>query len=142
MTEVTSRYHIERPDDELALYVDSGPTELVPLCGRTITIGRRHSNDVVIEDLTVSSHHCQVSDRSGHYRIRDLGSRNGTRLNGVPVREGVLFPGAKLGIGQATLYCVRRPTSITMGAGPDRLVGKAPAVVPTPLPPENLTNTE
>ncbi len=55
-----------------------------------ITIGRAPSNMVVIEDPSVSSRHAQL-ERSGEtYRVKDLGSTNGTRVNGQPAADTLL----------------------------------------------------
>ena len=50
---------------------------------KVITIGRNFNNDYVVQDTTVSRHHCQiVQDNYGNYRIVDFGSKNGTYVNG------------------------------------------------------------
>lgn len=55
-----------------------------------ITIGRAPDNMIVIEDPSVSSRHAQM-ERSGEtYRLKDLGSTNSTRVNGLPVTETML----------------------------------------------------
>jgi two-component system, NtrC family, response regulator GlrR len=94
---------------DLALLVRAEPPLVVELRGRTVTIGRSETSDVVLPDQTVSSRHCQVAEEQGVYRVRDLGSRNGTRLNGVRIDEGLLFPGARLGLGDSTLLCLSHP---------------------------------
>ena len=57
-----------------------------------VTIGRGEGNTIVIDDSRISRQHAVLSpDPSGH-RIRDLGSRNGTRVNGKqPAEEGQLL---------------------------------------------------
>jgi predicted component of type VI protein secretion system len=55
-----------------------------------ITIGRAPDNMIVIEDPSVSSRHAQL-ERSGEiYRLKDLESTNGTRINGLPITETAL----------------------------------------------------
>src|SRR6266404_9787918 len=55
-----------------------------------ITIGRAPDNTIVIDDPSVSSRHAQL-ERSGEtYRLKDLGSTNGTRVNGIPITETAL----------------------------------------------------
>lgn len=46
-----------------------------------ITIGRNPANDLVLTDEAVSSQHCYISRRGGHYILHDLNSTNGTMLN-------------------------------------------------------------
>lgn len=60
------------------------------LAEELITIGRAPDNAIVIEDSSVSSRHAQL-ERSGEtYRLKDLESTNGTRVNGLPVTETAL----------------------------------------------------
>jgi pSer/pThr/pTyr-binding forkhead associated (FHA) protein len=55
-----------------------------------ITIGRAPDNMIPIEDPSVSGRHAQL-ERSGElYRLKDLESTNGTRVNGIPINETVL----------------------------------------------------
>ena len=55
-----------------------------------VTIGRSPDNMIVIEDPSVSSRHAQL-ERSGEtYRLKDLESTNGTKVNGLPVTETML----------------------------------------------------
>jgi len=62
----------------------SGPTPGVtfPLDGDQLTIGRDSSNGVAINDAEVSRRHSRLSFRGGKYVIEDLGSTNGTFVNG------------------------------------------------------------
>jgi hypothetical protein len=53
---------------------------------REVRIGRGEHNDIVLPDRTVSADHALVTFEASHAKIRDLGSRNGTLVDGVPVR--------------------------------------------------------
>ncbi len=55
-----------------------------------ITIGRAPDNMIVIEDGSVSGRHAQLELAGETYRLKDLESTNGTRVNGIPVTETVL----------------------------------------------------
>jgi pSer/pThr/pTyr-binding forkhead associated (FHA) protein len=52
-----------------------------------ITIGRGPDNMIVIDDQSVSTHHAQLQRAGETYRLKDLDSTNGTRVNGIPVAE-------------------------------------------------------
>ena len=52
-----------------------------------ITIGRGADNMIVIADPSVSSHHAQLQLAGETYRLKDLDSTNGTRVNGIPATE-------------------------------------------------------
>jgi predicted component of type VI protein secretion system len=55
-----------------------------------ITIGRAPDNMIVISDPSVSSHHAQLQLAGETYRLKDLDSTNGTRVNGIPTTETAL----------------------------------------------------
>jgi len=69
----------------------------------TIRIGRALDNDIVLSDAKVSRHHGQVGIRLGMLVYTDLGSTNGTFMNGRAVTEIALGPGDVLQIGGSTV---------------------------------------
>ena len=68
-----------------------------------LTIGRPTHNDLVARDSRVSRHHGRITGRRGTLVYVDLGSTNGSRVNGVPVTEVVLGAGDRLEIGDTAL---------------------------------------
>jgi pSer/pThr/pTyr-binding forkhead associated (FHA) protein len=52
-------------------------------------VGRARDNTIALDDVTVSAYHARLSHLAGQWVLEDLGSRNGTRVNGVGV-EGML----------------------------------------------------
>jgi pSer/pThr/pTyr-binding forkhead associated (FHA) protein len=72
------------------------------LMGDVIAIGRAPSNDVVIDDPTVSSHHASLTKSTSGYRLKDLGSTNGTQINGVSITDAELKDGAEIRFGYIT----------------------------------------
>ncbi|WP_282692425.1 FHA domain-containing protein [Streptomyces sp. CC208A] len=83
------------------------PTAVRPLPEHTVRIGRAPDNDVVVADLVVSRHHAELVARpDGTYWIHDLGSHNGTFLNGRPVVEPVRVTADDIvGIGRSA-FCL------------------------------------
>ncbi|MFE9452826.1 FHA domain-containing protein [Streptomyces sp. NPDC006739] len=76
------------------------PTTVRQLPTRTVRIGRADDNDLVLDDLTVSRHHAELRARpDGSYEIADLGSHNGTYLDGLPVTSATIGTGEVIGIG-------------------------------------------
>jgi len=71
--------------------------------GRNITIGRRESNDIVIENLAVSGMHAKVDSIDKGYLLTDLKSKNGTFVNGQLVATHWLGHGDTVSIGKHTL---------------------------------------
>jgi Inner membrane component of T3SS, cytoplasmic domain len=88
---------------------------------REIRIGRGEHNDIVLPDRTVSADHALVTFEASHAKIRDLGSRNGTLVEGVPVRfESPVSFGQEIVVGDHVL--VLYP--------PDTPVGGLPTLTP------------
>jgi predicted component of type VI protein secretion system len=70
---------------------------------RPLTIGRSHDCDVVIPDLKASRRHCVVEPApDGGWRVRDLGSRNGTLKGDELITESPLSGGDLLWLGEST----------------------------------------
>ncbi|MCZ4492439.1 MAG: modulated efflux pump with fused ATPase and integral rane subunit [Conexibacter sp.] len=74
-------------------------THAIRFTGDRLTIGRDDGNDVVLDDPNVSRFHAEVLKEGGQIEVRDLQSRNGTRVNGQPVRRAVLQTGSEIGVG-------------------------------------------
>jgi len=96
----------------LALAVTEGPAELlgvqVPLDGR-IVIGRAPDADLVLGDDFVSTHHAAIAPADGAFVIEDLGSTNGTMLNGHSLHQPTrLAPGDVVEIGRVSMEVRRR----------------------------------
>jgi len=87
------------------LTFESGPFagRIVALPNQMVTIGRAPDNDVVVGDPATSGHHGRIEVRTGSFWISDLGSTNGTQVNGEPVIEKQLTDGDVIAIGQNTL---------------------------------------
>lgn len=86
-------------DVNLVLFKKNGEQKTFPLPSSVTVIGRRHNCDLCIPLMSVSKRHCQLNRDGGMLKIRDLGSRNGTILNGKPINEAVVKAGDSIGIG-------------------------------------------
>ena len=73
------------------------------LGGPLIGIGRASDNDVIVDDPMVSRHHCQLKLQHGAYSFTDLGSRNGSFVNGQAVNQVALGPGDIIQIGDTQI---------------------------------------
>ena len=71
--------------------------------GSGLTIGRAADNDLVVADSRVSRHHARITGRRGTLVYADLGSTNGSRVNGVQVGELVLGAGDRIEIGDTVI---------------------------------------
>jgi hypothetical protein len=80
----------------------------VPLTGPVTIIGRGHDADLRLSDPGVSRHHAQVELRSGEVWLEDLGSTNGTTLDGAPVTvPTALTSGQRIAVGSSVLLFLR-----------------------------------
>lgn len=85
--------------------IDTNGRRQVPLDG-PLTIGRNFTNLLVLDESLASRFHCVVEKTANGYVVRDLDSRNGTRLNGKPVKSAVMANGDVITIGKTELKLV------------------------------------
>src|SRR5260370_40054711 len=92
----------------LVIRRDDGFGDVFPLtAGQRYTLGRATTNRIVVKDDLCSREHAEVYHADGRWRLRDLSSLNGTRLNGAAVdSEWELAPGDEVSIGRARLVFV------------------------------------
>ena len=76
--------------------VPLGGGDPVPLLKKSLLVGRRESCDIVLRFANVSAHQCQLECHDGYWYVRDMNSKNGTRVNNVRVNEKRLDPGDEL----------------------------------------------
>jgi eukaryotic-like serine/threonine-protein kinase len=76
----------------------------LPLTQDRVIIGRNEDCTVPLADHSVSGRHCELHFDGSRWWITDLGSRNGTRVNGVPVKHRPLKPGDEIMIGNHLKY--------------------------------------
>ncbi|MEU6258314.1 FHA domain-containing protein [Streptomyces sp. NPDC047043] len=93
------------------VYGDRSPTTFHQFSlGRVMRIGRALENELVVSDLQVSRHHAEFhATPDGRCEIRDLGSHNGTFVNGQPIPKGgsaLLGPNDIVGVGHSTFRLV------------------------------------
>lgn len=69
------------------------------ITGPVTTIGRSPGNDLILDVSDVSRHHARLERDDAELRVVDLGSTNGTRVNGEPVRVATLRPGDEVSFG-------------------------------------------
>ena len=102
------------------------------------TVGRVEDNTFQIADPSVSSHHCEVVLQGSDVLIRDLGSTNGSFINGEKISESVLKPGQTLKLGQIELQLV--PDGAPMPAMKPA-AGAPSAPAPAPAPSKKMDST-
>jgi FHA domain-containing protein len=91
----------ERP--RIVLREDGGSPRTIPLTKEVVSIGRLPECDVVVKDKGASRRHAQIRTKDDVATLTDLGSTNGTRLNGQTVQTRTLEDGDRITIGTTTL---------------------------------------
>jgi pSer/pThr/pTyr-binding forkhead associated (FHA) protein len=88
------------------LMIESGPD-----AGHThragdsaLRLGRSPDNDLILRDPATSGHHARIERRGERFWIVDLGSTNGTLVNGDPIQEKELNHGDRITIGQNAVH--------------------------------------
>ncbi len=93
----------------LSLLVVAGTdARRVPLQARPVTIGANRGLDLTLLDRAVSGRHARIEPSDDGYLIRDLASRNGTYVDGVPTILARIGPGSRIRVGRTELRVVVR----------------------------------
>ncbi|MCW5606268.1 MAG: FHA domain-containing protein [Burkholderiales bacterium] len=101
---------------KLILSLEGSVIREVPLDKERVTIGRKPQNDIPIENLAVSGEHACIVTILNDSFLEDLGSTNGTLVNGNPIKKHILQNNDVIEIGKYKLkYVAEAPVS---GAGP------------------------
>jgi pSer/pThr/pTyr-binding forkhead associated (FHA) protein len=90
----------------LVFTLEDGSTFSADLDCDLITIGRHEDSMIPLPSPSVSSHHATLRVQGGNFYVQDLGSRNGTRVNGAEVEEAVVNDGDRITFGDVqAVYC-------------------------------------
>jgi len=103
---------------QLVIKSGSRTGQTIELFSGTIRLGRHPANDQCFNDVTLSSHHCEIIVGNGIVQVRDLGSTNGTFIDSQSVKEAALMPGQMLHLGAVDLAFEEVPFEISIPALP------------------------
>ena len=79
-----------------------------------VRVGTHKSCDLVLTDRRVSRFQCEIALEERGYRVRDLGSTNGTFVAGLRIADAFVPPGSKIKVGQSELFLVPLGTSVAV----------------------------
>ncbi|MCZ6603133.1 MAG: sigma 54-interacting transcriptional regulator [Planctomycetota bacterium] len=82
---------------------ENGHERTEMLTDDVVRVGRSDENTIEIDDLNSSRFHCEIRETDGQYEVVDLGSRNGTTVNGNIVSRSPLQAGDRIEIGKVVL---------------------------------------
>lgn len=95
--------------------VPLGGGDPIPLMKKRLRIGRREGNDIILNFGNISGHHCLMDIEEGYWFIRDLRSRNGVKIDGKRVMQGIrrrLDPGMVIAIAKHEFEIKYEPTEL------------------------------
>ncbi|UCE00340.1 MAG: FHA domain-containing protein [Chloroflexota bacterium] len=84
---------------KLILLNPHGPEQEFELAKSSVSLGRATTNDITLDDVRVSRSHAKLDFAVGKVTLVDLGSSNGTRVNGIRTESAQLSPGDTIGVG-------------------------------------------
>jgi len=134
MLDLMARMIVRDPEGERSIEIKDGIT----------TFGRAPENGVVVRDKEFSRRHFQVERIDGGFKLVDLESRNGSRVNGRTVNQHLLRPGDRIEIGKTTMVFedpnFREPSAaLAASFAPPPAAPAAPAPAPV-APPRPATS--
>jgi pSer/pThr/pTyr-binding forkhead associated (FHA) protein len=94
---------MENSFGKLILIQAGGPEQEFELAKTSISLGRATTNDITLNDVKISRNHARIDCEPAGVSISDLGSSNGTLLNGVRVSKSELSPGDEITLGNLVL---------------------------------------
>jgi pSer/pThr/pTyr-binding forkhead associated (FHA) protein len=107
--------------------------EQISLNQPVLRIGRREGNDLIISDPSISGSHCEIEKNASGYTLRDLGSTNGTRVNGETVAVSGLFRNDVIHVGDVSVIIDGDDISQTRG-GDTQKISRTSIVIPAHQP--------
>lgn len=124
---------------QLVMHAGPTPGKTFPLEVDVITIGREAGNTIVINDAEVSRKHTQLALQGGKYVLSDIGSTNGTFVNGQRITgQHVLVPGEVISLGEQINLLFESliqvdPNATMLSSAAPRPAAPAPAPAPQPV---------
>jgi len=97
-----------------------------------LTVGRHEDSMVPLDSPSVSSQHATLQQRDGLWYVRDLGSRNGTRVNGAEVEEALLRDGDRVAFGDIQAIFFEGDAVIAVA---DPVITQPLVAIPEPVSP-------
>jgi len=95
---------------KLLLKFNAAVIKEVPFDKPVLSVGRKLDNDVVIDNPTVSGHHCRIFVQGGTYFVEDLDSTNGTYVNEKRIRKSGLRHNDVVGVAKHVLVFIEEPS--------------------------------
>jgi hypothetical protein len=118
----------------LRLGAGAEPPQEIELDAGATTIGRSPANTVMIDDPSISGTHCEILREGEAITVKDLGSTNGTFIDGRRIGASRLEPGQRLRLGTVELTCEAGDSAPAWGAAPPPSGDAPPIARPMNVP--------
>jgi general secretion pathway protein E len=110
------------PDPHLDIQGPDGHRQL-PLTDQPVTVGRHKANTIVLGDDRASRYHCVFEKIPEGWRVRDLDSSNGTKVNGQSAKNALLGDGDTVTVGRTSMRLVS-PDARSIASAPSATAGE------------------
>src|SRR4249920_580388 len=128
---------------KLILSLDGMVIREYPLTKERTTLGRKPHNDIVIDNLAISGEHAMIMTILNDSFLEDLGSTNGTLVNGQPVKKHFLQSSDTVEIGKYKLkYMNEAPASLSQAEFEKTMVLRAPPATAAKADTRGPTDTQ
>ena len=111
---------------KLLLKFDASVIQEIKLDRPLFTVGRKPDNDIVLDNTTVSGHHCKIYESGGTWFVEDLNSTNGTFVNGKKVFKVGLRNNDSISIVKYSLKFIADPKAPGAPAAPKQAAPEPP----------------
>ena len=107
-------------EEQFGELIPKGGGDPIPLLKKKLLMGRRETCDIVLRFGNVSGSHCELSLENGYWFVKDLNSRNGTRVNGYRITRRRIDPRDGLSVGKHQYEMNYSPAELgAIGPPPD-----------------------
>ncbi len=119
---------------KLILSMDGLVLKEISLSKERTTIGRKPHNDIQIDNLAVSGEHAVIVTILNDSYLEDLGSTNGTLVNGAPIKKHFLQPNDVIELGKYKLKYINEAPKAAAAADFEKTMVLRPGMMPKPAP--------
>lgn len=126
-------HHLDNDDEPARLVILNGERRGQTFSlqvGQSFVVGRSQRADFVLDDVSVSKQHVQITPEGQGFVVEDMGSANGIEVNGTETRRAVLRQGDRVTVGQYVLQYLPPGATFVLAAAPEPAAVAVEAAAP------------